>query len=1356
MITPILPQVNGAERLSQPNDLNMAQPLQSFARGGIAVPFQRPFLRASDQEYLAARQAEYDKYVADANAYNEALTKYQTEVYNPYKASVEAYNTAADKYNTEVYNPYLQQVDAYNKAAAAYNTDVYQPYVSAYEKYAKAVEDWNAGDRTTDYAGPAAPELKTFDMTAPTQPTAFGMSAPTLASEFKETRPTMPFKEEDITEFQKAAAERAQFDAAQRGLAIEAVNDPAKYNLSGFSVSPRMFAQGGPVKKNSAKDMLSRLKPQKFAIGGGAGDFRRIMDGDVEVDPDEGSAAYRSAIGAGGIGLDAMNANIRNFFANDPDEATTRAAMEQYGVTDADIMRATGRGLAARFPRRAASAPAPVQAEAPAFNLLDTLNRNMGGGEFSPEFQERLAEMASRSPVSTPAVVNQAINTGASNISNLAAETERTQPTTDNVQITPDQVVQPNLTLAREDLAVLPGSRPSLTDVRGTLNRALLGETDEATGRPLTAADVLAQLKASQGRAVTAPSAAVSPSGNPLLYADEFVGPIPPGSYRTSEYSKLGDRFGRTLIRDFEPREDLFITPGSAASLLNNFDQVDQRRTIMPVTDRRTADGGTTTTGGTTATTGGTTAPTGGTAATTGGTTATTGGTGGTTSTTTTAPADNRSAGLRAATGQGGIGLDKYYENIVKWFTDNPNATYDDINKAQDQWGVSDQDINDAFGRSKTASAAMLYALNSADFAQSTGGKGGLAGMNANIMSWLRSNPKAGVADIYEAMLQWNLNTADFRRATGMTPTDYLASLTKPPVTPVTPGGTIVKPVGPGGTTTTPGGTTTTPGGTATKVTGSIVPIPDLAAVPGFERPNVNLPGIAGGIARTPSAGGGDMEIQVVVYGPDGKMYATPSAARAAGVFNYTLTPPVTAQPTPGSSPGTVGSPNAGAIPIANPVTPGVIPIAKPVVPGLPSFTPGQPQFFGPGTPTNQTPGLTPGTVPASYNPLAQYTGPSPTALLQQNPNLAPTVLGGGANLGVMTDRLGNKIYAPGMPPPGFADGGLAQATAAQNSANLADEEDEGISLPNPAAASGEAAPTGAQAMLAALPKTTVSAKSSPTSASVKRTSKAMLTDKMGQAKGMAMELEQLSAAKTPAPEAKEAESARSQMEALALAYRLREKEATDSAKGLMKATFGRPTLEKPSLLKGKLTKKRFADGGEAKKARGSETKESAARRLPAPSLLNATLWADTVSRDMYPSSKEDVQRDTARHMLAAAIMADKTSPGIAETLGKLHEFKEAPFRTAGHWLGLSKPRPDYPTDVHNNALGVTLSRLARDPDKLEQAVREAIKRGTTDIQPGKAALVPDPGRAMSYDSGNPPPEPPTYRHGGAVKSHRV
>jgi len=66
------------------------------------------------------------------------------------------------------------------------------------------------------------------------------------------------------------------------------------------------------------------------------------------------------------------------------------------------------------------------------------------------------------------------------------------------------------------------------------------------------------------------------------------------------------------------------------------------------------------------------------------------------------------------------------------------------------------------------------------------------------------------------------------------------------------------------------------------------------------------------------------------------------------------------------------------------------------------------------------------------------------------------------------------------------------------------------------------------------------------------------------------------------------------------LAYRLREKEALNTAKGLIKATFSRPTLEKPSLSKSKLTKKRFADGGEAKKAEEVEGQDgpSASRLL--------------------------------------------------------------------------------------------------------------------------------------------------------------
>lgn len=68
--------------------------------------------------------------------------------------------------------------------------------------------------------------------------------------------------------------------------------------------------------------------------------------------------------------------------------------------------------------------------------------------------------------------------------------------------------------------------------------------------------------------------------------------------------------------------------------------------------------------------------------------------------------------------------------------------------------------------------------------------------------------------------------------------------------------------------------------------------------------------------------------------------------------------------------------------------------------------------------------GMVPGTVSAPYNPMAQYQGPSPLAALAANPNLAPGMLGGFQNAGMMVDRLGNRIFAPGLPPPGFAQGG--------------------------------------------------------------------------------------------------------------------------------------------------------------------------------------------------------------------------------------------------------------------------------------------------------------------------------------------
>ena len=230
-------------------------PVQNFAFGGIANPSQRAFLRSSDKSYLDARQKELDAFEQQRLAYNDSLTKWQTDVYNPYKAQVDAYNAASEKYNTDVYNPYKAQVDAYNAAAEKYNTDVYNPYKTQFQKYQEAVEAYNAGDRLTDYAGPAEPKLASeFGMTAPTAPKAFEMAAPTTPGEFKGVAPTLPFKEEEVQAYQQSAADRARKDAGQRAVAIDVVSNPDQFNFGSMSVANRFMAKGGEVMEDDSHD----------------------------------------------------------------------------------------------------------------------------------------------------------------------------------------------------------------------------------------------------------------------------------------------------------------------------------------------------------------------------------------------------------------------------------------------------------------------------------------------------------------------------------------------------------------------------------------------------------------------------------------------------------------------------------------------------------------------------------------------------------------------------------------------------------------------------------------------------------------------------------------------------------------------------------------------------------------------------------------------------------------------------------------------------------------------------------------------------------------------------------------------
>ena len=62
------------------------------------------------------------------------------------------------------------------------------------------------------------------------------------------------------------------------------------------------------------------------------------------------SLAYQQATAPGGIGLEQMNQNIINFLAGNPDRATSEAAMAQYGVSDEDIRRATGKSFSDYYP----------------------------------------------------------------------------------------------------------------------------------------------------------------------------------------------------------------------------------------------------------------------------------------------------------------------------------------------------------------------------------------------------------------------------------------------------------------------------------------------------------------------------------------------------------------------------------------------------------------------------------------------------------------------------------------------------------------------------------------------------------------------------------------------------------------------------------------------------------------------------------------------------------------------------------------------------------------------------------------------------------------------------------------------
>jgi hypothetical protein len=117
---------------------------------------------------------------------------------------------------------------------------------------------------------------------------------------------------------------------------------------------------------------------------------------------------------------------------------------------------------------------------------------------------------------------------------------------------------------------------------------------------------------------------------------------------------------------------------------------------------------------------------------------------------------------------------------------------------------------------------------------------------------------------------------------------------------------------------------------------------------------------------------------------------------------------------------------------------------------------------------------------------------------------------------------------------------------------------------------------------------------------------------------------------------------------------------------------------------------------------------------------LDPSSYAQSRSKQMFPKQKNEwTQQDAARHMLASGMMAQKFGPTVAKIAGLAHEHGNAPVKTIGYMLGIGKMPPDYDQDLHNNALGVQLSKDAASQEDLESRIQAILNSATKQPTPG-------------------------------------
>jgi Arc/MetJ family transcription regulator len=153
----------------------------------------------------------------------------------------------------------------------------------------------------------------------------------------------------------------------------------------------------------------------------------------------------------------------------------------------------------------------------------------------------------------------------------------------------------------------------------------------------------------------------------------------------------------------------------------------------------------------------------------------------------------------------------------------------------------------------------------------------------------------------------------------------------------------------------------------------------------------------------------------------------------------------------------------------------------------------------------------------------------------------------------------------------------------------------------------------------------------------------------------------------------------------------------------------------------GRLPPEGHADGGPVRgyQAGGSVKKPD----VPTPWLFSVPTYSETVAYEMYPGQRgQDDQRDAARHMLAAGTLSRKYGPGVAEFMGKAHEYATSPLQAVKTLFGGQMPA-DYGMDTHNNAVGAQLGQRAKSQAELEDLVQAEAERASRTQTPGQAFI---------------------------------